>query len=287
MPEIVKHAPGSFCWAEVGTVDAQKTKAFYGQLFGWKYEDRPAREFGTYTMVKTGGKDLAGLYELSRNLLKRGVRPHWMPYVAVASADAACEKIQKHGGSVQQGPFDVMDAGRMAICTDPTGATFSVWQPKTHAGASIMGESGTPCWFELATRGVERAEGFYKDVFGWSVKTNTDVGMVYREFSPPDAPMPQGGMMELTPQHGPIPPHWMIYFMVDDCDRDAKRCQSLGGKVLLPPKDIPNVGRFAVLADPAGAAFSIIKLAFDPATHTTADQPLPPAAVKPRKKKKK
>jgi predicted enzyme related to lactoylglutathione lyase len=273
MPDIQSHSPGAFCWAEVGTVNTKKTKAFYSELFGWKYEDKPAGAFGVYTMCKTQGKDLAGLYEMPPELVKSGIPPHWMSYVAVASADAACEKIKKHGGKVQQGPFDVMEVGRMAICQDPTGATFSIWQSKAHKGASVMGENGTPCWFELATKGVEKAEKFYKDVFGWSVKTGSGAGFDYREFSAPGAPMPQGGMMELMPQHGPVPPHWMIYFTVQDCDADAKRCQSLGGKIVVPPMDIPNVGRFSVLADPAGATFAIIKLTLDLAKHTAADKP--------------
>jgi hypothetical protein len=289
MPEIQSHPPGAFCWAEVGTVDRKRTKTFYGELFGWKYEDKPAGAFGVYTMCKTGGKDLAGLYEMSPELLRSGVPPHWMSYVAVPSADAACEKVKKHGGKVQQGPFDVMDVGRMAICQDPTGATFSVWQAKAHKGSSVMGESGTPCWFELATRGVEKAERFYKDVFGWSVKTGSDAGFVYREFSPPGSAMPQGGMMELTPQHGPVPPHWMIYFTVEDCDADASHCQALGGKVVVPPMDIPNVGRFSVLADPAGATFAIIKLSFDPTqkheAHLAAAASAPAKAPKSKRKK--
>ena len=180
----------------------------------------------------------------------------------MASADAACKKVTAHGGMVEQGPFDVMDVGRMAICKDPTGATFSVWQPKSHAGAGTMGENGTPCWFELSTKGVQRAEAFYKDVFGWSVKTDADG--VYREFSASGAPFPQGGMMELRPEQGRVPPHWMIYFTVADCDGHAKRAGLLGGQVLVPPMDIPEVGRFSVLADPAGARFAIITLAFDP-----------------------
>lgn len=257
MPEIKSHKPGAFCWAEVGTVNAKKTKAFYSELFGWKYEDKPAGEFGVYSMCKSGGKELAGLYEMPPNLLAMGVPPHWMSYVAVASADAAAKKIQQHGGTVQQGPFDVMDVGRMAICQDPTGATFSIWEPKAHKGAGVMGEKGTPCWFELTTKGLDKAEKFYRDVFGWSVKKGGD----YREITAPGAPQPQGGMMELTPQHGPMPPNWKIYFTVDDCDGDAQRAKTLGGKVLVPPMDIPSVGRFAVLSDPAGATFAIIKLA--------------------------
>lgn len=266
MPEIQNHPPGSFCWAEVGTVHAERTKAFYSELFGWNYEDKPAGAFGVYTMCKLAGKDLAGLYELPPELLKAGLPAHWMSYVAVASADDACAKIERHGGKIQQKPFDVMDVGRMAICQDPTGATFSVWQALAHKGASIMGENGTPCWFELSTTGVEKAEKFYREVFGWSVKASSDAGFVYREFCAPGTHAPQGGMKELTPQDGPVSPSWLIYFTVDDCDGDVDRAQRLGGRVVVPAMEIPKVGRFAVLADPAGAVFAIIKLAFDP-TH--------------------
>lgn len=283
MSVVTKHVPGSFCWAEVGTVNAAKTKAFYAELFGWTYQDQPAGEFGTYTMVRQGGKDLAGLFELPPNLRQMGVPPHWMSYIAVDDADAAAKKIQQHGGTIQQGPFDVMTHGRMAVCQDPTGALFSIWQPKQHGGAGTMGEPGTPCWFELATKGVDRAATFYSAVFGWSVMKSANPGMVYHELTPKGCEGPRGGMMELTPQHGPVPPHWLIYFTVADCDGDAARAQRLGGKLLAPPMDIPHVGRFAVLADPAGAAFAIITLALAP-EHKT---PPPEAAKKPAAKSSK
>jgi uncharacterized protein len=275
MPEFKKHTPGSFCWAEVGTVQTKKTKAFYAELFGWTYEDKPAGQFGVYTMCKLGGKELAGLFEMPPEMTKMGVPPHWMSYIAVENADASAKKIQQHGGKVQQGPFDVMDVGRMAVCQDPTGAMFSIWQPKSHKGAGIMGEHGTPCWFELATKDVAKAEAFYKAVFGWSLHGGSD-GMVYRELTPPGANCPQGGIMELLPQHGPQPPNWKIYFTVADCDADAKRAQALGGRVYMPPMDIPKVGRFAVLADPAGASFAIITLSLAE-DHKSAPQT--PAAI--------
>lgn len=290
MPEIKKHAPGSFCWAEVGTVQSQKTKAFYAELFGWTYEDRPAGQFGVYTMCKLGGKELAGLFELPPEMTRMGVPPHWMSYIAVESADAAAKKVQQHGGKVQQGPFDVMDVGRMAVCQDPTGALFSIWQAKAHGGAGVMGEHGTPCWFELATKDVAKAEAFYKAVFGWSMHGGSDGGVVYRELTPPGASCPQGGIMELRPEHGPQPPNWKIYFTVADCDKDVKRAQALGGKVYLPPMDIPKVGRFAVLADPAGAAFAIITLSMAEAQMPAAKSakkadPAPKAPSKSSKKK--
>lgn len=277
MPEIKSHPPGAFCWAEVGTVDAKRTKTFYAKLFGWTFEDQPAGEFGTYTMIRSRGKDLGGLYELPPELRKMGVPPHWMSYVAVKSADEACKKIQQHGGRIQQGPMDVMDIGRMAICQDPTGAVFSVWQPKAHQGAAVMGEPGTPCWFELHTRGVEKAQKFYGDVFGWTVRVDAD--QQYREMTAPGSPCPMGGMMEMKPEHGQAPPNWMIYMTVDDCDAHVAKARELGGQVYVPPMDIPNVGRFAVLADPAGAAFAVIKLAFDP---TAGSHTKPAAEEKPK-----
>ncbi len=292
MPEIKNHPPGAFCWAEVGTVEPQRTKAFYSELFGWKYEDKPAGQFGVYTMCQMKGKDLAGLYELPPELLKRGVPPHWMPYVSVVNADASCQEIAKHGGKVEQGPFDVMDVGRMAICKDPTDATFSIWQSKAHTGSAVMGDGGTPCWFELATKGVDKAERFYTGVFQWGVKQSNAAGFPYREIHAPGVLMPMGGMMELMPEQGPVPPHWMIYFLVGDCDGDSERAKRLGGKVIVPPMDIPTVGRFSVLADPAGATFSIIKLTFDigqkheAAKKTQVSPSKPPAASAKSPKKK-
>jgi hypothetical protein len=291
MSPVSNHVPGAFCWAELATVNVKKTKAFYSELFGWKYEDQPAGEFGVYTMCLLAKKQLGAVYELPPNLLKMGVPPHWMSYVAVESADQACAAIKKHGGTIQQGPFDVMEHGRMAICQDPTGAAFSIWQAKKHTGTQSAGENGTPGWFELATKGVEKAEKFYTAVFGWSVKKSSDYGMEYREITAKGAVSAMGGMMELTPQHGPVPPHWLVYFPVADCDGDAERAKSLGGKVYLPPMDIPKVGRFAVLADPAGATFAIIKLALDPshkheAAAPAATKPAKPAAKAEKKKGK-
>jgi hypothetical protein len=288
MPEFREHLPGAFCWAEVATTDPRAAKSFYGGLFGWKFRDQPAGAFGVYSMCALGGKDLAGLYELAPKLREMGVPPHWMPYVSVASADAAAAKIRAHGGTVQQGPFDVMEVGRMAVCQDPTGATFSIWQAKAHGGASVMGENGTPCWFELATKGVARAERFYREVFGWSVKASSIPDMPYHEFTPPGAEGPQGGLMELRPEHGPVPPHWLIYFTAADCDADAAKARKLGGAVRVPPMDIPHVGRFAVLADPAGASFAIITLSFDPKAHESHEPAVAAApATKADKKKKR
>jgi predicted enzyme related to lactoylglutathione lyase len=134
-----------------------------------------------------------------------------------------------------------------------------VWQPKRHIGVGILREPGALCWTELITRDTNAAEKFYTQLFGWTAKRGTDAGMEYTELS--NGGIPQAGLMALTPQMGNMPPAWTPYFAVTDCDATAKKAADLGGRVYVKPTDIPNVGRFAVLADPHGAVFDIIKLA--------------------------
>jgi predicted enzyme related to lactoylglutathione lyase len=260
--EVNEHAPGSFCWAEIGTTDRAAAKRFYSELFNWKAQDVEAGEAGTYTLMQLDGKDVCGLYELNKEQQGQGIPPHWLSYVSVDSADAATQKAKNLGAAVMMEPCDVMQIGRMSLMQDPTGAHFAIWQSKEHKGFGITQKPGTPCWFELATKNTSQGGEFYHSLFGWEPKTE-DMG-------PPEKPMPytmmmQGekpaaGMMEMTEEWGNIPPHWMVYVEVEDCDAVAKRAESLGGKVQVPPTDIPPVGRFSVISDPTGATFSVIKL---------------------------
>lgn len=119
---------------------------------------------------------------------------------------------------------------------------------------------GTFCWYELSTNDLAAARQFYSELLGWTLPTSDVAGMHYTEIEA--AGQRIGGMCQQTAESGPaVPPHWMAYIAVEDVDTLAARVESLGGKVSVPPTDIPNVGRFAVIHDPAGAVFSIIKLA--------------------------
>jgi predicted enzyme related to lactoylglutathione lyase len=262
MTDVQKHAPGDFCWVEVGTTDAAKSKKFYGQLFGWELEDVPAGPDMSYTMLKKRGKQIGGLYELSPEQKAQGVPPHWLSYVAVDNADNVTQKAATLGGKVVMDAFDVMEVGRMAILSDPTGAHFAVWQPKTHQGAQVVNEPGTVCWTELATRDPRAAAKFYHGLFDWNGQEQDMGSMTYTMLM--NGEKPAGGMFEMTEQWAGIPPYWMPYFAVEDCDATASQAEKLGGKVTVPPSDIPNIGRFAVLQDPTGATFSIIKLTMQP-----------------------
>jgi len=210
-------------------------------------------------MFQLRGKPVAAGYTMRPEERQRGVPPHWGSYITVASAEDAVKRAQELGATVLAAPFDVAESGRMAVLQDPVGAAFSVWQPKRHIGVGILREPGALCWTELITRDTNAAEKFYTRLFGWAAKRGTDGGMEYTELS--NGGTPQGGLLALTPQMGNMPPAWTPYFAVTDCDAMAKKAADLGGRVYVKPTDIPNVGRFAVLADTQGAVFDIIKIA--------------------------
>jgi len=257
MGSQMKHPAGNFCWFELGTSDQNAAKEFYIGLFGWRFNDSPLppEMGGVYTTLMKVDKDVGAMYQLSPQ--HQGAPPHWMLYVAVDSADETAAKVAELGGEALFPPFDVMEHGRMAIFKDPTGATLSIWESKAHFGADLVGAPGSACWGELATTDVKRAGAFYSSLFGWSMKESTDA-MPYTEFSNQGQPI--GGMMPTQgPQYQSIPPHWMVYFAVDDCDAAAEKAKELGGELCVPPTDIPKVGRFAVVQDPQGAVFSIFK----------------------------
>ena len=198
-------------------------------------------------LLQQNGTNAAALYKRRDD----NIPPNWATYVAVDSADASAEKVKSLGGNIMAGPFDVMDMGRMANAVDPQGASFALWQPLKKA-EFIVGETGTLCWNELMTTDAEGAQKFYMPLFGWTAKGSPE----YIELHLGDRGI--GGILQRLPPG--VPPHWIPYFMVDDTDKFVGDLKSLGGQVYMGPTDIPNVGRFAVVADLQGAAFAVIKV---------------------------
>ncbi len=256
MPNVDSHAPNTFCWAELVTTDAPAAKAFYTELFGWSFHDDPLPSGGTYTMLSLRGRHAGALYAMKKEQRDQGIPSHWMTYVSIADADKTAKTAEQLGGKMIMAPFDVMQVGRMAVFSDPAGAVFSIWQPKVHIGAQIVDEPGAMCWNELATRDVEAAKRFYGGVFGWTFKT--DKTGPYTELRVGERSI--GGILKMDPGWGNIPPHWMPYFAVANCDQSADRAKKLRGELKVPPTDIPKVGRFSVIQDPTAAVFAIIAL---------------------------
>ena len=253
MAEMTSHQPGTFCWIELGTSDAPAAKAFYTGLFGWTTNEQDMGEMGIYYLFQKNGKDVAAMYQLGEQM--KGVPPHWMSYVAVANAEQAVEKVKSLGGSIVNGPFDVYDYGRMAVAVDPQGAHFAVWEARTHIGVQIRDEENSLCWNELQARDIAAAKTFYPALFGWRMKESSE----YTEWHLNEDAI--GGMLGSS-QPPEVPPYWMPYFAVGDCEGAVNRAQGAGAQVYVPPMDIEKVGRFAVMADPQGAVFAVIKLEF-------------------------
>jgi predicted enzyme related to lactoylglutathione lyase len=256
--EAVAYKPGTFCWVELGTTDGEAAKKFYTELFGWSFNDSPVGPGMVYTMLKLDGKDVGALYQMPPEMTANGVPPNWLSYASVTSADESAAKAKELGATLMKEPFDVMTVGRMAVVQDPTGAVFALWQAGTHKGAGVVNAPNSLCWNELSTPDTTKAGDFYTGLFGWGKNVQQMGPMTYTSFMNGDRPA--GGMYTPTPDMGEVPPHWLVYFAVDDTDAMAEKAGELGGKIILPPADIPGTGRFAVVQDPQGAVFGIIKL---------------------------
>ncbi len=246
---------GTFCWTDLQTTDGAAAKAFYTSLFDWDGQDTPLPYGGVYTMLQQDGKDIAGLGEMQKEQIDQGMPPVWNSYVAVDDAEAVAARATELGATVIAPAFDVMDAGRMAVIQDPTGAIFALWQTGKHKGSDLFNVPNSLGWNELATGDVEAAKTFYTALFGWEAETD-DNG--YTAFL--NNGRMNGGMMALDPSWGDVPPHWAIYLAVADCAATAQKAQELGGTIVRPPFDIGDIGTIAVLQDPQGGTFMVIRM---------------------------
>jgi predicted enzyme related to lactoylglutathione lyase len=254
MAKIESHIPGSFCWAELATSDADSAKQFYSEMFGWTVTEQPIPE-GTYYIFQSGGNDAAAMY-----VAPSGTPTNWGVYFSVANADESAAKVAPSGGKLIAGPFDVMDAGRMALVQDPQGAMFSLWQANRVIGITHGGPLNQACWPELNSPDPAGAVAFYSKLFGWKTKPESGFESAhYVEWVNGQSPM--AGLMPMRGDEWKgVPPHWMIYISVANCDERAAKATELGAKICVQPTDIPNVGRFAVITDPEGATFSLIQM---------------------------
>lgn len=249
-----QYEPGTFSWVDLQTTDPEAAKSFYCDLLGWEAEDMPAGDAATYTMMSLQGDVICGLNELSSEQREQGIPPYWFSYISVEDADAAAAQARELGGTVLAEAFDVLDAGRMAIIEDPTGATFAVWQPARHIGARRVNDPGCLTWNELHTHNLEAAAEFYRGLFGWEMEPMEEDGkVVYLVIK--NSGSSNGGITPLAEQN--VPPYWLAYFTVPSCEDAVERIQGSGGSVLAGPLEIGPAGKIAVARDPQGATFAV------------------------------
>jgi uncharacterized protein len=270
------------CWVDTGQPDPEAAVRFYSDLFGWEFVNRmPAGADGRYFIAQLRGRDVAAVGSQPEHAPPI---PAWNTYVWVDSADETAASVKSAGGEVVVEPFDVFDAGRMAVFSDPSGAVFFVWQANAHKGAQLVNEPGTWNFSGLNTRDPEGAKAFYGAVFGWEAE-NVDLGgrdstmwrlpgygdylaqrdpgireRMAADGAPPGFEDAVAWLVPMTRDQFPdeVGPHWSVTFAVADADAIADRATELGGKVLMPPFDAPYV-RMTVISDPQGATFTASK----------------------------
>lgn len=282
------YPPGVPCWIDTTQPDPEGAVGFYGGLFGWEFQDRtPPDDPGAYFVARLHGGEVAAVASQPD-----GVAPTqavWNTYISVDSADDTAKTVKDAGGQVVVGPIDSWDAGRMAICRDPSGAEFRVWEPRQQRGAQVVNVPGTWNFSVLDTPSPERAKAFYGEAFGWEaaaldlgngnratllrlpgygdfLEATSDPDIRSRQAAVDAPPGFEDVVAWLEPRRAArsgddVPSHWALTFAVDDPDGIAERAAILGGGVVVPPFDAGPT-RVAVLSDPKGAVFSVSR--FDP-----------------------
>lgn len=253
MGERSRYEPGTFCWVGLATSDPAAARDFYVSVFGWDAEGG-----GEFTVLRSGGKEVAVVYRQTDEARAADVTPHWTSYISVEDADATAVRARELGAGQPREPFDVGDAGRVATLRDPVGAIVSLWQPGTRAGAELVNDPGAWCWNELATTDVERARSFYGDLLGWEFETSP--GGYATIFN---AGVRNGGIRPQGERERGNPASWIPYFTVASTDAAWEAAESAGGRALLPPTAFGDE-RIAVLSDPQGAVFVLFEGHTDP-----------------------
>jgi uncharacterized protein len=273
MSERDHYPPGVPCWVETLQADPRAAMAFYGSLFGWEFEGPAAITSASadeYYVARLDGADVAGIGRLASSSASR--TPRWTTYVRVDSVATAAPRAAQAGGDILVGPLDAPPAGSLAILADPAGAPFGIWEPQDRQGAQRVNEASAWAMSSLTTDDPEGAKAFYAAMFGWTVEPFGTSGFeVFRLpgyfGGQPLQPVSRDTVAGLLPMGAEESggsgagqrPHWDVDFWIDGVDAAADRAEAGGGAVVVAPYDMGNF-RTAVLADPAGAVFSVSQL---------------------------
>lgn len=249
-----------FVWHELGTKDVEGAKKFYGEIFGWTFDDSG----DGYPHIKVGDEMIGGIRKMGADEQQP---TSWLGYIAVDDVAATVSRITAAGGQVHLPTTTMENVGTFAVAADPTGGVFAPWKsarPDEDVERPGLPKPFTFCWDELMTTNPAVAGAFYEKVLGWQLRPmDMGRGMTYTILERPGVKNSRGeqaaagGMLKSPPD---VPySFWLPYVGVDHCDRQCERATKLGAKVTVPPTDIPDIGRFACWLDPQGASIAIIQ----------------------------
>ncbi|MER5297924.1 VOC family protein [Streptomyces lasiicapitis] len=255
----MEFAEGVPCWVDAMLPDVEGGKRFYGELFGWTFDEGAGEEYGNYVQASLGGEPVAALAPKRDGRMPTA----WTVYLATPDAAALAGRIGRAGGQMIMDPMPVGPFGTMGLAADPEGAVFGLWQAGTHQGFGRQREPGSFCWTELYARDKDAVDPFYEGVFGYGGQDVGDLEEDFRIWSPAGAttgPESAIGGRALMGDDFPVemPPHFLNYFVVTDCDAAVATARRLGGRVRDEPVDTPY-GRISVLVDNQGAAFAVLQ----------------------------
>ena len=256
MAETMARTVNRPAWVDLGSEDAAASRDFYSKLFGWEIEVNEDPQYGGYGIAKVDGRDAAGIGPKQ----DPNAPTVWSLYIGTDDIDALAQKVTDNGGTVVVPPFPVGDQGRMAVFRDPAGAFISSWEGERMGGFQSEG-TGSFAWAEINARGVDQALPFYTALFGWSVRTSPmgEGQPPYNEFQIGEESV--AGAWEMSPDvPAEVPSYWQVYFGVDDVDAAFRKALDLGAREMNAPMDFPG-GRFAIVVDPQGASFGLLRTA--------------------------
>jgi uncharacterized protein len=246
---------GVFIWNEVVTVDQKKTGDFYSALLGWDRRDLDYGSFGTYTLFRQNGQEIAGMMNPTSDYSR--FRPAWWSsYIDVTDIDKVVAHVKPLGGQIVEPVTDVPSFGRACMIADPLGAVICLVTP-------IANGANTPAavpfvWHHLVTTDQAKSGSFYSELLGWT-RHEIDAGpfgtyTIFRHDSTDVA-----GMMNPTIDYTRSRlSSWYAYVTVDDVEDVNSRTAKLGGTVIEPPHDVPGFGRVCLIADPMGAPLTLV-----------------------------
>jgi uncharacterized protein len=248
----MSHHPGKFAWFEHLSNDPAKAQRFYEALFGWKVAT-VAGAGRRYDMIENAGEGIGGFLQAPA-----GVPNHWVGYLSVGDVDTSFDAALAAGAKSYMPPRDFPGAGRGATIADPAGAVVSLWRSaQGDREDRAQAAPGDWVWNELLTPDVAGSLAFYESVFGFThEEMKTGPQSTYYVLKGPDG-IGRAGLMKAP--HADTPPMWLPYVSVEEADATAARVAPLGGKLTMPPQDVPTVGRLATLVDPLGAWIAVIQ----------------------------
>lgn len=246
---------GAPIWIDLSSSDVDRAQEFYAAVFGWTFNSA-GPDYGGYINAAKDGKPVAGLMQ---NQPEWNAPDAWNIYLHTTDVHKTVEAVKSAGGANCLEPMEVKEKGWMAMGTDPSGAAFGLWQPTGHHGFEVQGEPGSPVWHQLTTRDFDKAVDFYRAVFGWETRVESDTDefrYTTAVFNGQDTLGVMDGTAFLTDD---IPSHWTTFFGADDVDKTLQVITDHGGSVLRAAEDTPY-GRLAAAADPSGAVFNLSSL---------------------------